>query len=106
MYDPTKGTHRSNDGALSTRAKPKFEWARFSAQGKVHRIDSVIIRWNFLGGTPQKPDVTFLAICGPQRHSVIPVTDPSYSLVCIMCDRVLIRRRIHARRDATDDISG
>jgi hypothetical protein len=74
-------------GSLVTWARARFQFARLGVgNGRVHIITGAIVRWNFLGGTWHKPDLTFVTACGPQRHQVIPVTNPSPLEVCIRCE--------------------
>lgn len=84
-------THRLKDGSLVTRASSRVEWAQVSRTGKVHHIKGVVIRWNFMGGTREKPDVTFVLTCGPQNHTIYPVYDPTMGNVCARCDRHAVR---------------
>lgn len=83
-------THRLKDGSLVTRGRPKVQWARVSTTGKIHLVLHVIIRWNFHGGTYERPDVTFVLACGPQNHTLFP-TDRVPGAVCARCDRKWIR---------------
>lgn len=84
-----KATHRFNNGDLATRGGSKVNWARITRNGKVHRIVGVIVRWNFMGGTFEKPDVTFVLACGPQRHILVPDENPLPLDVCARCDNVV-----------------
>lgn len=81
-----KATHRMRDGSLATHATSKIKWARISHGGKVHRVEHVIVRWNFKGGTRDKPDVTFVMACGPQRHNILPSINEPYLARCARCD--------------------
>lgn len=71
-------------GRLVTHADSKIQNARIAPYGRVHRVTHVILRWNFMGGTHNKPDMTFVMACGPQRRHIhpVPVVDP-----CDMCAR-------------------
>ena len=83
---PEKHTHRFANGDLVTTARSRVEWSRVSLSGKVHRVDSVIIRWNSHGGTREKPDMTFVMACGPQRHILIPAPQHDLRERCARCD--------------------
>jgi len=87
-FDPDKATHRFADGKLATQAKSKHEWGRISTTGKIHKVSAVIIRWNFNGGTFERPDITYVMECGPQRHTLLPVDIAWATLeqVCARCD--------------------
>ena len=86
MAAPDKATHRFRDGTLATKGRSRIEWARLSRYGRVHAITGVVIRWNFHGGTWERPDVTFVALCGPQRHQVIPAPCHDPLDRCLRCD--------------------
>lgn len=93
MNDPAfLATHRMTNGWLATHAKAKCEWARISRNGKIHRVEQAIIRWNYYGGTWEKPDVVFVMACGPQRHSGFPVSNPDVLDMCARCDSKNISR--------------
>jgi hypothetical protein len=78
--------HRFGNGNLVTRAKSKVKWAQIAPGGRVHFINEAIIRWNFHGGTFAKPDITYVALCGPQRHHLFPVCNPEPRDICARCD--------------------
>lgn len=69
-----------------THGKSKIKYARISATGKVHVVLRVIIRWNFYGGTREKPDVTFTLACGPQTHHPIPAPGFHPHEMCARCE--------------------
>lgn len=73
-----------------------MDWARITPRGRVHRIVGVVIRWNFLGGTWERPDVTFVLACGPQRHAILASPEPHPLEVCARCDSVTTRARDRA----------
>lgn len=80
-------TYRGSDGSLATRGRARFQFARITPAGRVHKVVGVIVRWNFLGGTRDRPDVTYVLACGPQRHAVAPVHgSPDPWTVCARCD--------------------
>jgi hypothetical protein len=81
-----KATHRFRTGELATHATPKVRWGRISPHGRVHYISWAIIRWNFMGGTFEKPDITYALLCGPQRHTVFPDEQHPVSERCARCD--------------------
>lgn len=78
-------THRLREGWVVTRGKSKIKHARISSTGKVHIIKDVIIRWNFYGGTREKPDVTFVLLCGPQTHHPQPALGFRPHDLCARC---------------------
>lgn len=85
-FDPNATHHRFGNGNLVTRATPKVRWAQIAPGGRVHYIQTAIIRWNFNGGTPEKPDITYVTLCGPQRHHLFPVCNPEPRDICARCD--------------------
>lgn len=92
LWPDDQATYRlkgpKGDSWLVTRGTPKVKWARIASGGRIHRVTQVIIRWNFYGGTYEKPDVTFVIACGPQRHTIEPVmvAFPNLWDVCARCD--------------------
>lgn len=88
-WEARLGTHRFRDGNLATAGRSRVEWASITPSGRVHHVENVIVRWNFLGGTPEKPDVTFVLTCGPQRHAVIPRPQHDALARCARCDSKL-----------------
>jgi hypothetical protein len=89
-----KPTFRFSDGKLVTRGRARFEFARLSDTGVVHTVDAVIVRWNFMGGTREKSDVTWMMLCGPQTRQPIRVTRPMlYGRLCSRCENRRIRIR-------------
>lgn len=81
---------RDTSGHLVTRARSRVTWARITPKGRVHRVQYVIVRWNFNGGTWDRPDVTFVLACGPQRHAVIPAAiHDAAGERCARCDSVI-----------------
>jgi hypothetical protein len=91
MNWPDLATHRFHDGSLATHGRSKVEWAQIAPRGRVHRIVGVIIRWNFMGGTREKPDVTFVAACGPQRHAIYPKPNACQWERCARCETATTR---------------
>jgi hypothetical protein len=82
------------DGRLVTRARSRVPWARITPRGRVHRVQYVIVRWNFNGGTPDRPDVTFVLACGPQRRAILPAAiHDAAGDRCARCDNVLASGR-------------
>lgn len=78
---------RGSSGRLVTRARSKVTWGRITPRGRVHRVEYVIVRWNFNGGTWERPDVTFVLACGPQRHAIIPAAiHDAAGERCARCD--------------------
>lgn len=86
VWADNANTHRFHDGSLATSGTSKIKLARITCNGKVHKVQKVIIRWNFMGGTFEKPDVTFVMLCGLQRHVVFPAPNTPYSAMCVRCD--------------------
>lgn len=80
-------TERQRFG-LVTRGRSRVQWARITSGGKVHHIQGVIIRWDFRGGTREKPDVTFMASCGPQKHAILPAPDHALIERCVRCENL------------------
>jgi hypothetical protein len=44
---------------------PNFQFYRTS--GRVHIVESMVIRWRGMGGTVEKPNVTVIAHCGGRK---------------------------------------
>lgn len=97
-WAPEPKTYRTRDGRLVTRGESKVKWARLSRTGRVHLIEGVIVRWNFHGGTMERPDVTFVALCGPQRHDVIPAPCHDSMDRCLRCDSGPARQGVYFPR--------
>lgn len=78
-------THRLANGEVITWAKPRFTHIQARRYGAIHLVREVIIRWNFLGGTREKPDVSVVLLCGPQARSGTTFTDPPKGATCRSC---------------------
>lgn len=73
-------TIRFNDGALATWGKPTWPWGRFSRAGKIHLIETALIRWN------GKPRLSFISVCGYQEaEGVFKAPEPDRTNGCLSC---------------------
>lgn len=68
-----------------TIARPRFAWARFTKGGRVHAVESVVFRWNCMGGTRDKPSYTVHAACFTMSPSIQIVKDPHREDLCLRC---------------------
>ena len=98
VYRTGYGITKHPSGELVSWARPKVGYVRVSPTGRVHRVRYVIIRWNFMGGTRERPQMSVVLACSQQYglRQVIAVTTSQHHLdasgpYCARCARADIR---------------
>lgn len=104
IVDGSRATVSGRDGSLTTWGATRFNWAKMTPAGKFHRFEAVIIRWRVhrdMRAFPiswEKPNVTFVAFCGPQALTE-QIFQPlkkrpikGLGLTCLRCESVIRRQ--------------
>lgn len=83
----------------ATFARPKHHWVTLDGGGKVHYLKEVIFRWNFRGGTRERPQISYVTQCSRQiDDSHPPIAWPGMGIdrdpgpkACKQCLRDLLK---------------